>query len=274
MSSSASAQTARVVVTGMGVVTSTAVGTVAFAKALRDGVRGVGPVTLFDVSDQRTQLAFEVKGLDFHSIVPASLRGVASRSDALGIVAAEEALRDAKLPKDVARAAAIVVGGTTAGMLETEAFFAAVHADPRAELPLSRLLSHPLSAPADHIAHALGMHGPRRTICAACSSSANAIAIGADMLRRGECSAVLVGGTDALCRLTYTGFNALGAIDPQPCRPFDIHRAGLNLGEGAAFLLLERMEDALARGGRIAAEILGVGVVSEAHHITNPQATG
>ena len=258
----------------MGVIASTAAGVPAFTRALREGVRGVGPVTLFDVSDQKSQLGAEVKNFDARSMLPVALRGFGSRSDALGIVAADEAARSAGLSRDVLRTAAVVVGGTTGGMLETERFFAAVHADSSVEVPLAQLLSHPLSAPADHIACALGIDGPRRTICTACSSSANAIAIGTDMLRRGECNVVLVGGTDALCRLTYSGFNALGAIDPNPCRPFDVHRAGLNLGEGAAFLVLERMDDAIVRGARIAAEVLGVGIVSEAHHITNPQATG
>ncbi len=266
--------TARIVATGLGVITSTATGAAAFARALRDGVRGMAPVTLFDVSDQKSSLAAEVKHFDVQSALPAALRGIASRSDALGIVAADEAARGARLTKEMLRGAGIVAGGTTGGMLETEKFFAAVHADPSFEIPLAKLLSHPLSAPADHIARALGIDGPRRTVCTACSSGTNAIAIGADMLRRGECSVVLVGGIDALCRLTFSGFNALGAMDANPCRPFDLHRAGMNLGEGAGFLVLERMDEALARGARIAGEVLGFGIVSEAHHITNPQSTG
>jgi 3-oxoacyl-[acyl-carrier-protein] synthase II len=266
--------TARVVVTGMGVITSTATGVAPFARALREGARGMGPVTLFEVGDQKSQIGAEVKHFDVQSVLPVALRGTASRSDALGIVAADEAVRNAALSRELVRGIGIVVGGTTGGMLETEQFFAAVAADPSKEIPLAQLLSHPLSAPADHIAVSLGIEGPRRTVCTACSSSANAIAIGCDMLRRGEVRAVLVGGTDALCRLTYSGFNALGAMDANLCRPFDVKRAGLNLGEGAAFLVLERLEDATARHARIAAEVLGVGIVSEAHHITNPQATG
>lgn len=274
MSTSQDIRAARVVVTGLGVVTAIGVGRAAFARALRAGERGMGPVTLFDVSDQKSSIAAEVKDFDPASVVPTALREIASRSDALGIVAADEALRDAQLSAAMVRRAAIVVGGTTGGMLETESFLAALHADPSAEAPIARLLSHPLSTPADHVARALGIDGPRRTICTACSSSANALAVAAEMLRRGECDVALAGGTDALCRLTYSGFNALGAIDPRPCRPFDVSRAGLNLGEGAAFVVLERMDDAARRGAHVVAELLGVGIVSEAHHITNPQATG
>ena len=265
---------ARIVVTGMGVIASTATGVPAFARALRAGVRGMAPVTLFDVSDQKSKVGAEVKDFDPRAVLPVALRGTGSRSDALGIVAADEAVRSAGLSREALRGAGIVVGGTTGGMLETEEFFAAVAADPSKQVPLAQLLSHPLSAPADHIAHALSLGGPRRTVCTACSSSANAIAIGSDMLRRGECNVAIVGGTDALCRLTYTGFNALGAMDADLTRPFHAKRGGLNLGEGAAFLVIERLEEALARKATILAEVLGVGIVSEAHHITNPQSTG
>ena len=264
----------RVVVTGFGVVSATATGRVEFARALRAGERGIGPVTLFDVSDQRSQIAAEVKNFDAVSVLPPALRGIGSRSDALGIVAAEEALRHAGLDSERWRSTGIVVGGTTGGNLETETYFAGLQLGRPMDVPRARLLSHPLNAPADHIACALGLHGSRRTVCTACSSGVNAIAVASDLLRRGACSAVLAGGTDALCRLTYSGFNALGAVDPDPCRPFDVARAGLNLGEGAAFLVLERIEDARARGASVVAEVLGVGVASEAHHITNPQASG
>jgi len=265
---------ARIVVTGVGVACAVGFGRETFARAMRDGRRGIGPVTLFDVADQKTQLAAEVPGFDVASALPASLRETGSRSDALAIVAADEALRDGGVPVALARRAAVVVGATTGGMLETERFLAALHAHPDSLAPLANMLAHPLSAPAQVLSRALGLCGPRRTVCTACSSSANAIAMASDLLRRGRCDVAIAGGTDALCRLTFSGFNALGAIDAAPCRPFDRDRAGLTLGEGAAFLVLERADDARARGARARGVILGVGSVSEAHHITNPQATG
>ena len=118
--------------------------------------------------------------------------------------------------------AGVFVGTTTAGMLENEKNLAALHADPKATDPLRTLLSHPISAPANRVAEALGLGGPRRTVCSACSSSAHAIAMARDAILRGDCDVAFAGGTNALSRLTYAGFNALGVLDADPCRPFDV----------------------------------------------------
>ena len=103
---------------------------------------------------------------------------------------------------------------------------------------------------------------------------ANAIVTAAEWIRSGRSARVLAGGADGLCRLTFTGFNALGAIAPEACRPFDRRRAGLGLGEGAAFLVLESEEEVHRRGATPLAELAGFAVGSEAHHITNPEPTG
>lgn len=264
---------ARVLVIGVGVVTSIGSGRAAFTRALREGAAGVGPVTLFDVADQKTGIACEVPGFVPADVLPASRRAIGSRSDALAIAAADQAAREAHLSPALLHRAGVFIGTTTAGMLENEAHLAELVVDPTATQPLVSLLSHPLSAPADRVAEALGAGGPRRTVCSACSSSAHAIAMAADAIRRGECDVALAGGTDALCRLTYSGFNALGALDADPCRPFDRARKGLNLGEAGAFIVLAR-EGALPPGATVIAELAGVGSLSEAHHITNPLATG
>jgi 3-oxoacyl-[acyl-carrier-protein] synthase II len=267
------ARGARVFVIGVGVVSSIGSGRAAFARALRAGASGIGPVTLFDVADQKTGIAAEVPGFSPADVLPASRRAIGSRSDALAIAAAREAAREARLAPALLRRAGLFVGTTTAGMLENEGHLAELVIDPTATQPLVSLLSHPLSAPADRVAEALGSGGPRRTVCSACSSSAHAIAMAADAIRRGACDVALAGGTDALCRLTYSGFNALGALDGDPCRPFDASRRGLNLGEAGAFLVLAR-EGAVPAGATILAELAGVGSLSEAHHITNPLASG
>ncbi len=264
---------ARVLVVGLGVVTSIGSGREAFAQALRSGASGVGAVTLFDVADQKTSIAAEVPGFVPADVLPAARRGMGSRSDALAIAAADQAAREARLTPALLRRTGLFVGTTTAGMLENEAHLADLVIDPGATQPLVSLLSHPISAPADRVAEALGAGGPRRTVCSACSSSAHAIAMAADAIRRGDCDLAFAGGTDALCRLTYSGFNALGALDGEPCRPFDASRRGLNLGEAAAFVVLAR-EGAIPPGAEAIAELAGVGSISEAHHITNPLATG
>jgi 3-oxoacyl-[acyl-carrier-protein] synthase II len=136
------------------------------------------------------------------------------------------------------------------------------------------MVSQPLTATGDCLARALGPFCRVRTLCSACSSGANALAVGAIWLLSGEVDAVVAGGSDGLCRLTLSGFNALAATDPDACRPFDVRRKGLNLGEGAGFAVLERSSSVRARGGEAVAEVAGWGIGAEAHHVTNPEASG
>ena len=125
-----------------------------------------------------------------------------------------------------------------------------------------------------HVAERFGFSGPKATITTACSSSATSIGYGADQIRKGKVKAIICGGSDALSELTFGGFNSLKAMDPSPCKPFDRKRAGMSLGEGAAILILEDVEEAIKRGTRINAEFLGYGIGGEAYHITAPEPTG
>jgi 3-oxoacyl-[acyl-carrier-protein] synthase II len=256
-------------VTGIGVVSPVGGDKNSTMDRLCAGERGQRAVTLFDVSDCRSSIAAEID-VRIEDVVPRS--GHWSRTDAMALCAAHEALREARVsPAD---GIDLVVGGTTAGMFETEELVAQLHRDPTARAPSPRMTMHPLSATADRLCEALGSFGRTATLCSACSSGANAIMLAATWLCLGKSQRVLAGGADGLCRLTYTGFSCLGALSPEPCRPFDERRDGLNLGEGAAFLLLETEASARARGAAPIAELLGWAGASEAHHITNPEPTG
>jgi 3-oxoacyl-[acyl-carrier-protein] synthase II len=111
-------------------------------------------------------------------------------------------------------------------------------------------------------------------VVAACSSSTIAIGRAADAIRYGRADAVLAGGTDAIARLTFSGFNQLKLMDQAPCRPFDRSRAGMNIGEGAGVLVLEDLESARKRGATIYAELAGYALGCEAHHPTAPEPEG
>jgi 3-oxoacyl-[acyl-carrier-protein] synthase II len=126
----------------------------------------------------------------------------------------------------------------------------------------------------DVVAEKFGFEGPRGCIVAACSSSTIAIGRGVESIRRGRADVVLAGGTDALSRLTYSGFNLLRLMDPAPCRPFDRSRAGMNIGEGAGILVLEDLERARRRGAPIYAELAGHSLACEAFHPTAPEPEG
>ncbi len=281
----------RIWVTGIGVISPLARGADATMDRLLAGDRAFGPVTLFHLPGSRVDLAAEVKGLRVDEVAPPGEEEGWSRADAMSVLAAREALAQAgvdprRSPVD------LVLGGTTAGMFETETPLAelsreflptmgARHGEPTvphvpqgAVAHLRRMLSHPLSSTADHVSAALGPFAKVRSVCSACSSGANAILLAAAWIRAGRSRCVIAGGADGLCRLTFTGFGALSALAPEPCRPFDRRRTGLNLGEGAAFLVLEPEDAARARGARPIVELRGWAVGAEAHHITNPESAG
>jgi 3-oxoacyl-[acyl-carrier-protein] synthase II len=259
-------------VTGLGLVTPLGVGVEPTWTRLVRGDRAIRPVTLFDAGAQRAGIAAEVPGVALpggpHGSTPSW-----SRTGAMAAFAVQEAMRSARLARGDARVG-LVVGGTTAGMFETEQLLARLHAEPESREALASMLSHPLTSTGDRLHEHLGPFARVRSLASACSSGANAIIVAASWLVLGEVDVVVAGGADGLCRLTLSGFNALAALDPGPCRPFDRKRCGTSLGEGAGFLVLERAEHAVARGARPVAELAGWALGAEAHHITNPAADG
>jgi 3-oxoacyl-[acyl-carrier-protein] synthase II len=263
---SATASRIRLWVTGLGLVTPLGVGVETTWARLVRGDRAIRAITRFDVAGQRVGVAGEVDGVE----VPAVGW---SRTTAMAATAAEEALRSARL--DVRRRrVGLVVGGTTGGMFETELLLARLHGEPGCRELLVGMGSHPLTSTGDRLDERLGPFVRVRTLASACSSGANALVVAAGWLLAGDVDAVVAGASDGLCRLTVSGFNALGATDPEACRPFDRRRRGTSLGEGAGFLVIERAESARARGAEPVAELAGWAVGSEAHHITNPAPDG
>lgn len=266
------AQRERIAVTGIGLVTSLAFGREQSFSRLCSGERGISEVSLFDPGGLKSHIAAEVRGLDVRAIAPHGEAEDWSRSDALAFVAAREALAQAGHPEG--SPLGLALGGTTGGMYETERALAAIAPGRSSPRDARRLLDFPLAVSVERLVRALGNVAPSATVCSACSSGAVAVALGASWLLAGRASRVLAGGVDGLCQLTFTGFSALGAVDPEPCRPFDVARAGLTLGEGAGFLVLELESSARARGAPIIAYLSGWAVASEAHHVTHPEPSG
>lgn len=264
--------TGRIWITGVGMVTALGRTVEATWERVVAGERGFRDVTLFDTGGCRTSVAGEIPHFAVADVASADEARSWSRTDAMAVSAAREAARSAGLGHG--DRLDLVVGGTTAGMYETEAILAELHAGAVRVEPPERMLSHPLSATMDRLVDALGGIARARALCSACSSGANALILAAAWLRTGRSTRVLAGGADGLCRVTFTGFNSLGALSPEPCRPFDVERQGLTLGEGAAFLVVETEEAARARGAAPLVELAGWAVGAEAHHITNPEPTG
>jgi 3-oxoacyl-[acyl-carrier-protein] synthase II len=259
-------------VTGVGIVSPLAPTARATMDRVCQGTHAFRRVTLFDPDGQRCQIAAEVPGLRVQDVAPRNQGHAWSRTDALAVTAAREALQEARIVPSHG-CVDLVVGTTTGATFETEESLPGLLL-PDSRTPLTQAIVHPLSLTVEHVASALGPFRRRRLVSSACSTGANALLLAAAWLRSGLSSCVLAGASDSLCRLTFTGFNALGSLDPAPCRPFDASRAGLGLGEGAAFLVLEREDHAQERGAHPIAELVGWAAGAEAHHITNPEPDG
>jgi 3-oxoacyl-[acyl-carrier-protein] synthase II len=266
----------RVAVTGVGLVTALGSTRDESWRRMLAGECGIRPTSLFDTEGYRSRVAAEV---DIDAVDEGSTpleRRRRSRSDRIGIRAASEAIADSGVldsALDRSRVG-VFLGAGTADLLRNEEFYRTLITKGLRRTRRSDLWNHFPNTPVDLIAGAFGFEGPRACVVAACSSSTIAIGRGVEAIRAGRADVALVGGTDALARLTYSGFNLLRLMDPAPCRPFDRSRAGMNIGEGAGILVLERFERARQRGARIYAELAGHSVVCEAFHPTAPEPEG
>jgi 3-oxoacyl-[acyl-carrier-protein] synthase II len=262
----------RVAVTGLGVVTALGPDLSSFRDNLFAGRTGIRPVSLFSTEGVRTHLGAEVGPVRLPPDLDPALIANVSRADRFGLAAAFEAVRDSRLAAAELARAALLFGTGAGGAQNTEDFIVERRAGKSP--PVSALVPHQSSSVTDLVGRALGVHGPRSTIMTACSSSATAIGYAADRVRLGHVDVAIAGGAEGLCRLTYLGFNALRAASAELCRPFDRDRKGLNLGEGAAVLILEDYEHARARGAKIYALVAGYGITADAYHMTAPHPEG
>jgi 3-oxoacyl-[acyl-carrier-protein] synthase II len=291
----------RVVVTGIGVISSIGTGPEEFTAGLRAGRSGVSPVTAFDPSGFEHANACEVRDFKPEAWITRTRPGQMSRATQFAVSAARMAVDDAMLDQDyLARRRGHISIGTTAGATReidalTEAEVAAeagagvgagatagdatAGADPMAgrpeawDPPFVRAI--PAGTLSAAIAAELGLADVEAaTLATACSAGNYAIGSGLDAIRLGEADYALCGGAESVCRTTFTIFYRLGTISPDCCRPFDKDRQGILTGEGGAVLLLERLDSALERGARIYAEVLGYGLNCDAYHPVAPDQDG
>ncbi len=268
----------RVVVTGLGTVNAIARSVPEFSEALQAGRCGIGPVTVFDAAEYRTHNGGEVQQFAPREMIPRSISlKRMSRSDCMAMAAAIEALKDAGLfpmPDELRAEMGVVIGGGAGGMLECEAVYRDYLLGKGRGLAWSRFASFCCASSADQIASRLELMGPKTTFMTACSSGATAIGYARDLIQAKTTPVVICGGTEPLCRITYAAFNALQAVDPEYCKPFDRDRQGLSLGEGSGIMILEDLSHARQRGARIYGEVLGYGISCDAHHMTVPDPEG
>lgn len=272
---SSSAAPARVAITGAGTVSALGIGWKPNAEGFRTGRRAFRSVSTFDVSRQRVKVAAEVALPT--ALPPTRLNGrQMARLDRAGrmlLLAAREAWQQAQWPPE--EELPLVLGTTAGGMVLGEAYFRQATQSPGCRRrQASRAVYYQPQIHGRMVLEALGLHGCVTIISNACASGSNAIGHAWELIRGGQAQFALAGGYDALSELVFAGFAALQSLSPTVCRPFDAHRDGLALGEGAAVLALENLERARGRGAIILGELVGYATAIDQHHLTQPHPQG
>lgn len=243
----------RIIIAGIGIVTPAGDTLEDNLRVLRSGARSLRPASLIDVGTHGALPAGEIPDLSWSDDVP--------RTHAIAIKAARQAVAQAgDAPPD-----AIVLGTTSGGMPKTELLMRQGDQNPWS------YRHHALGSVTKYLADMLGCRGSVLTVSTACSSSATALIFAMELIRQRKAHRVLAGGADAICMLTYHGFRLLQLIDPIGTRPLDQNRAGMTLGEGAAFMMLEGHEDPDPADS---IELLGGALTCDAYHPSSPHPEG
>jgi nodulation protein E len=261
----------RVVVTGIGVISALGGNRAGFWDALCQGRPGIGPIEAVDRTLLRFENGAEVRGYRPADHFDDKAVMFLDRFAQFAVVAAREAVKDARLEWDegLRERGAVVTGSCTGGQTCEDEGFVELYAQKRNRV-------HPLTVPrvmanagASHISTEFGITGPVYTISTACSSSTHAIGQAFWMVGNGTADVALAGGSEAPFSFgNLKAWEAIRAVAPDTCRPFSKNRAGLILGEGGAMLVLEPLEAARSRGAAVYGEVVGFGMSSDASHLT------
>jgi nodulation protein E len=267
----------RVAITGVGAICAIGRTAAEFAESLRLGRSGIGPIQSAGCSDLRFPNGAEVPAYSHQPYFEDRRADFMDRFAQFAVIAAREAVSSAGIEwtPGLREGAAIVTGSCVGGQNAQDAGFTEVY-------KLGRNRVHPLTIPrtmanagASHISMEFGITGPSFTISTACASAGHAIGQALWMVRSGAADLAITGGSEAPFSFgILKAWEAMRVVSPETCRPFSKDRRGMILGEGAAMFVIEPLDAALARGARIHAELLGVGMSADACHITQPSAEG
>jgi 3-oxoacyl-[acyl-carrier-protein] synthase II len=261
----------RVVVTGVGIVAANGIGRENFWTAIKSGVSGVRKIRAFDTCMYACQVAGETPDL------PSADSDTLDKASRLILIAGREAIADARVDfndSGLLKNAGVVVGTIHAGLLTAEKVYDLLEQGKLDEINADLLRECALYTPSWHLARAFNLQGQRVTLSMACASGSAAIGYATSLIRHGRCNLMLAGGVDTVNQFIFSGFNALKVLSPTTCRPFHSQRDGMVLGEGAAILVLEELQHAIARGATIYSEVIGFGLTGDAAHITAPDPNG
>jgi 3-oxoacyl-[acyl-carrier-protein] synthase II len=273
----------RVVITGIGLVSSLGIGTAATWQALLAGTSGVTRVTKFDITGYAAQIAAEVKGFDPLDFVE---KKDVKKMDVFiqyAVAASQFAMDDSglRITPQNAPDIGVFIGSGIGGFQTIEREHSALLAGGPRKISPFFIPSAIINLASGQVSIRFGAKGPNLATCTACSASAHAIGESYEIIRRGDADAMISGGSEAaITPMSLGGFAALRALstrndDPgTACRPFDKDRDGFIIGEGAGTIILEELEHARRRGARIYAEVVGYGMSGDAYHITAPSEDG
>lgn len=255
----------RVCISGFGIVSAIGVGRGETLLSLKEGRRGLAPARYLPTTHKELPLG-EVKlsNSQMKALLGIPESHLVSRTSLMAMLAVQEALQDAG---DVSSFRPAFISGTTVGGMDISEQLPPQHREPE---------KWDCGASSQAVADYFGYFSDVITPSTACSSAANALLLGARLIRAGRCEVVIAGGSECLSLFHLNGFRSLMIVDGEPCRPFDATRAGLNLGEGAAYVVLETEEHALARGAKPQAYLDGWGNACDAYHQTasSPEGEG
>ena len=266
----------RVVITGLGVVSSIGVGWKNFWDSLLKGNSGISPVTSFDTTNHFTHNGGEVKNFQPTEFIKEDKLPTLTRASQIAYAAAKLALTDANLSRnELSKMAAGTCVGTTMGSIQNvEKIDETIVAGRQSEVPEHLIREVPTHSTASCIAREFSLEGPNLMFSTACAAGNYAIGYGVDMIRLNKADIMLAGGSEPLSKVAFTGFNQFSAVAPEKCQPFDKNRKGMMVAEGAGLVVLESLENALKRKAVIYAEVLGYGLSCDAYHMTTPSTEG
>lgn len=266
----------RVVVTGVGVVSSIGIGKESFWNSLVQGKSGIDLVTLVDTEAYKNKRGGEIKNFNANSFIDPKRQKLYGRGSQFAICASLLALKDAKLTPESIKAnqSAVIIGTTMANIRELEEMNKAWIQEGEDKVDPSLITKYPGSSLAFNVAYELGLKSLCYVIPTACAAGNYSIGYGYDLIHHGEIEMALVGGADPFSRISFTGFGNLFAMAPEKCQPFDKNRKGMMVGEGSGMLVIESLDHAKKRNAPILAEILGYGLSCDAKHMTLPSIDG
>ncbi|MDD5495525.1 MAG: beta-ketoacyl-[acyl-carrier-protein] synthase family protein [Candidatus Omnitrophica bacterium] len=266
----------RVVVTGLGAVTSIGIGKDEFWKNLIAGKSGIGNVTTFNTSDYPINKGGEVKNFKPTDFISKNKLKDMARASQFAVAAAKMALEDAKLSINEIREqkTGTIIGTTMADIQSLEQIDKYWTKNGEDEVWPINVIKYPGNELSENIGYFFDISGPNYTIPTACSAGNYSIAYAFDLIRENRSHIMIAGGTDPFSRITFTGFNRLYAMAPEKCQPFDKNRKGMMIGEGSGILILEELEAAKKRKANIYCEILGYGLSCDAYNMTIPRVEG